>query len=78
MDGRKVNGAIVRAGCSPAPILSGPFRFLRNILASFKIYRAASKYPSKISPKMAAKKSLGALESPLNLRGAPPRKSKQK
>src|SRR5258708_26018335 len=55
MDGRKVNGVILRACCSPAPILSGPFRFLRNILASWKIYRAVSKYPSKISPKVTAK-----------------------
>ncbi len=55
MDSRKVMGVILRACCSPAPILSGPFRFLRNILASWKIYRAVSKYPSKISPKMTAK-----------------------
>jgi hypothetical protein len=34
MDDRKAIGVIVRAGCSPAPILSGPLRFLRNILAS--------------------------------------------
>ncbi len=78
MDDRKAIGVIVRAGCSPAPILSGPLRFLRNILALCKNLQGNVEISVENFAQSGRKNPSELSNHHATCAAATPRKSKQK